>query len=57
MTRRIKNFRKYYADKVAVARRSIYELGRGIVSVPVDNLLKSFSGVPTQVSIENELSK
>jgi len=51
ITRQVREFWKYYSEKVAIARRSIYGLGKGVVSAPVDNLLKSFSGVPTEVRI------
>ena len=35
------------ADKVAAARRAIYDLAKSIHSTAVEDLLKSFSGVPT----------
>jgi hypothetical protein len=41
------------SDKVAAARRAIYDLGKSIRSTAVEDLLKTFSGVPTVVSSQN----
>jgi hypothetical protein len=41
------------SDKVAAARRAIYDLAKPIRSTAVEDLLKSFSGVPTVVSSQN----
>lgn len=49
---RVKNLRAFMADKVAAARRAIYQLGKSIRSTAVEDLLKSFSGVPTMVSVQ-----
>ena len=46
---RIKEFRVYAANKVNLARRSIYRLAKPITGSAVEDLLKSFSGVPTEV--------
>jgi hypothetical protein len=40
-------------DKVVAARRAIYDLAKSIRSTAVEDLLKSFSGVPTTVSSPN----
>ena len=48
---RLTQFRKYMASNVKAARESIYGLALGIRSQAVENLLKSFSGVPTIVSL------
>ena len=37
------------ADKVEIARKAIYALGKPIGSAAVEVLLKEFSGVPTEV--------
>lgn len=42
--------RKYLARTVANARRLIFELGLGIASTAIDDLLKETSSVPTEVS-------
>lgn len=39
------------SDKVATARRAIYGLAKSIRSTAVEDLLKSFSGVPTTVNL------
>lgn len=39
------------ADKVKIARRAIYNLAKPIHSTVVEDLLQSFSGVPTLASI------
>lgn len=49
---RVKNLRAFMADKVAAAQRAIYQLGKSIRSTAVEDLLKSFSGVPTMVSVQ-----
>jgi hypothetical protein len=41
------------ADKVAAARRAVYDLAKSIRSTVVEDLLKGFSGVPTTVSSQN----
>jgi hypothetical protein len=46
---RISRFRSYIADKVEIARKAIYVLGKPIGSTAVEALLKEFSGVPTEV--------
>jgi hypothetical protein len=43
-------------DKVAAARRAIYQLGKSIRSTAVEDLLKSFSGVPTMVRMQNAMT-
>jgi hypothetical protein len=40
-------------DKVAAARRTIYDLAKPIRSTVVEDLLKDFSGVPTMVGSQN----
>jgi hypothetical protein len=47
---RIKQSRTYVAEKVGYARRAIYSLAKPISGTVVENLLKTFSGVPTEVS-------
>jgi hypothetical protein len=47
---RINKFREYAADKVDIARKAIYNLAKAIHSTVVEDLLKSFSGVPTLAS-------
>ena len=44
------------ADKVATAWQAIYQLGKSIQSTAVEDLLKSFSGVPTMVSMQNVMT-
>ena len=39
------------ADKVNIAQKAIYSLAKSIHSTAVEDLLKSFSGVPTLASI------
>jgi hypothetical protein len=51
MAIRIKGFRQYMANKVAAARRLIYDLAKPITGAAVDGFLKEFSGVPTKVSV------
>jgi len=46
---RLTQFRRYMADKVKAARRVIYQNARPITGTDVEALLKSFSGVPTEV--------
>ena len=50
MAIRIKQFRQYMANKVAAARRMIYEFAKPITGPAVEACLKEFSGVPTKVS-------
>jgi hypothetical protein len=47
---RIDKFREFMADKVNIARKAIYNLAKPIHSTIVEDLLKSFSGVPTLAS-------
>lgn len=42
--------RKYLSRSVVQARRFIYNLGYGVASTAVDDLLKETSSVPTTVS-------
>ena len=49
ITIRISRFQSYMADKVEIARKAIYALGKPIGSAAVEVLLKEFSGVPTEV--------
>ena len=46
---RSQSFRTYIFDKVQKARRLIYKYAKAINSSSVDELLKTFSGVPTVV--------
>lgn len=46
---RISKFRNYMADRVEIARKAIYDLGKPISGAAVEALLKEFSGVPTEV--------
>lgn len=39
------------ADQVSIARRAIYDLAKPLGGKVVEDLLKSFSGVPTMVDI------
>ena len=48
---RLNSFRTLMADKVKIARRAIYELAKPVGGKAVEDLLKSFSGAPTQVRI------
>lgn len=48
---RVNKFRVYMAEKVALARKAIYESAKPINGAAVEGLLKEFSGVPTQVCI------
>ena len=48
---RLTQFRHYMADKVKAARRVIYQDARPITGTNVEALLKSFSGVPTEVRV------
>jgi len=50
VTVRITQFRTYVAEKVGYARRAIYSLAKPISGKVVEDLLKTFSGVPTEVS-------
>ena len=47
---RINKFREYVADKVDIARKAIYNLAKSFQSTVVQDLLQSFSGVPTLAS-------
>ena len=47
---RIDKFREFMADKVNIARRAIYSLAKPIRGTAVEDLLMSFSGVPTLAS-------
>ena len=47
---RINKFREYAADKVDIARKAIYNLAKSFQSTVVEDLLQSFSGVPTSAS-------
>ena len=47
---RINKFREYAADKVDIARKAIYNLAKSFQSTVVEDLLRSFSGVPTPAS-------
>jgi hypothetical protein len=47
---RITQFRTYVAAKVSSARKAIYSLAKPISSAAVEDLLKAFLGVPTEVS-------
>jgi hypothetical protein len=38
------------ADQVGIARRAVYELAKPLGGKVVEDLLKSFSGVPTMVA-------
>lgn len=51
MAMRLNSFRTLMADKVKIARRAIYELAKPVGGKAVEDLLKSFSGAPTQVRI------
>jgi hypothetical protein len=51
LTIRVDKFRTFMADEVSIARRAIYELAKPISGSVVEDLLKSFSGVPTMVAI------
>ena len=53
---RLSKFREFMADKVDAARRAIYDLAKSIHSTVVEDLLKSFSGVPTVVSSQPHYS-
>lgn len=46
---RVKNARRYLANKIIAARNSIYKHGVSIKGVAVEALLKEFSLVPTVV--------
>ena len=48
---RVDKFRTFMASQVRIARRAIYELAKPIGGKAVEDLLKSFSGVPTMVAI------
>lgn len=48
---RVDKFRTFMASRVRLARRAIYELAKPIGGKAVEDLLKSFSGVPTMVAI------
>ena len=50
VTVRIKQLRTYVAGKVSHTRRAIYKLAKPLSGSAVENLLKAFSGVPTEVS-------
>jgi hypothetical protein len=50
---RLKKFREFMADRVTAARQAIYVQAKSIRSTIVENILKSFSGVPTTVSSQN----
>jgi hypothetical protein len=39
------------ADRVEIARKAIYDLGKPISSTAVEALLKEFSSVPTEVFV------
>lgn len=52
MARRVQQARRYFSDKVQAARDTIYRLGYGLKSTLVENLLKDYSGVPTEVSFD-----
>ena len=46
---RLTQFRQYMANKVKAARHIIYQLACPITGTKVEDLLKPFSGVPTEV--------
>jgi hypothetical protein len=52
---RLNKFRECMADKVAAARRAVYDLAKSIRSTVVEDLLKGFSGVPTTNAFVNRL--
>lgn len=54
---RLNRAQKFMAEQVETARRAIYHLGHPIKGKAVEDLLKDFSGVPTQVSVSRVISK
>ncbi|KAA1473807.1 hypothetical protein DENSPDRAFT_780478, partial [Dentipellis sp. KUC8613] len=56
MRRRALHVRVYFANKIAAARRAIYELGRVVNGTAVDRILKEFSLTPTQNAFVDLLS-
>ena len=46
----LSKFWEFIADKVDAAWQAVYDLGKSICSTVVEDLLRSFSGVPTMVS-------
>ncbi|KAL1711752.1 hypothetical protein EV715DRAFT_268357 [Schizophyllum commune] len=55
MATRVKNARQYLADRVAWARRAIYDLARPIAGKAVEAILKPFSAVPTKNAFADRL--
>lgn len=49
MATRIDKLRHYMWERVQVARKAIYSLGKPINGIAVETMLKEFSGVPTMV--------
>jgi len=48
---RITQLRTYLAGKVSSAHKAIYNFAKPINGAAVEDLLKAFSGVPTEVSV------